>query len=143
MLDLIRKYIVEIIISSFMMLLAIVACFLDYTFIPMENEDIVNYYKREYEYPVISVSQYMKVTKRSCFGTILREEPCYKFTYIEDDGSLHEFIDFQNTEYGLWKVCLGEKNKYIIREDGIDTYRYLYLTEETLINMKGVFDWTK
>lgn len=56
MLGLIRKYIVEIIISSFMILLAITVCFLDYTFIPMENENIGDLYKREFVYPVISVS---------------------------------------------------------------------------------------
>ena len=83
---------------------------------------------------VMSVYQYMKVTKTNYFGAVLDQELRYCFTYIGDDGQLHEFDDYEHTEYGLWKICIGDENKYVVR-DGFDTYRWLYLTEETFNNM--------
>ena len=87
-----------------------------------------------HEYQVVSVYQYMKVTKTNYFGAVLDQELRYCFTYIGDDGQLHEFDDYEHTEYGLWKICIGDENKYVVR-DGFDTYRWLYLTEETFNNM--------
>lgn len=89
---------------------------------------------RWHEYQVVSVYQYMKVTKTNYFGSVLDQELRYCFTYIGDDGQLHEFDDYEHTEYGLWKVCIGDENKYVVK-DGFDTYRWLYLTEETFKNM--------
>lgn len=88
-----------------------------------------------HEYKVISVYQYFKATKTNFFGEVLDQELRYCFTYIGDDGKLHEFNDFEHTEYGLWKVCVGDENKYVVKE-GFDTYRWLYLTEDTLSNMQ-------
>lgn len=83
-----------------------------------------------YEYKVVSVYQYMKpITNK--FGGVLRYESKYYFTYVDGNGSLHEFEDFKHTNYGLWKVCVGNENKYVVQDSGMDTYRWLYLTEET------------
>ena len=87
-----------------------------------------------HEYPVISVYQYMKVTRTNYFGAVLDQEPRYCFTYVDIDGQLHEFKDFEHTEAGLWKICIGNENKYVVK-DGFDTYMWLYLTEETFNNM--------
>lgn len=91
---------------------------------------------RWHEYQVVSVYQYMKVTKTNAFGAVLDQKLRYCFTYIGDDGQLHEFDDYEHTEYGLWKICIGNENKYVVRE-GFDTYRWLYLTEETFNNMSS------
>lgn len=88
---------------------------------------------RWHEYQVVSVYQYI-ATQTNNFGAVIDQELRYCFTYIGDDGQLHEFEDFEHTEYGLWKICIGDENKYIVR-DGVDTYRWLYLTEETFKNM--------
>lgn len=87
------------------------------------------------EYDVISVCQYVKVNRQNCFGEVLDQKLCYSFTYIGDDGQLHQFDDFEHTEYGTHKVCIGDENKYIVEQCSIDTYRFLYLTEETLKNI--------
>lgn len=86
-----------------------------------------------HEYQVIYVYQYI-ATQTNNFGAVIDQELKYCFTYIGDDGQLHQFDDFEHTEYGLWKVCIGDENKYIVR-DGFNTYRWLYLTEETFKNM--------
>lgn len=101
-----------------------------------ESSDYVH--KNELKtYEVVSVYQYMKVYTNN-FGKIKRQELAYCFTYIGDDGQLHEFEDFHHTEYGLWKVCIGDRNEYVVKEEFLDTYRWLYLTEDTLKNMKFV-----
>ena len=74
-------------------------------------------------------------TKTNNFGAVLDQKLKYCFTYIGDDGQLHQFDDFEHTEYGLWKVCIGDENKYVVK-DGFNTYRWLYLTEETFKNMR-------
>lgn len=123
-----KKYILSILI---MVMLCLVGCNSE----PMTEEERAAYEaSRTHEYKVVSVYQYMKVTKTNYFGAPLSQELRYCFTYIGDDGQLHEFEDFEHTEYGLWKICIGDENKYIVR-DGFDTYRWLYLTEETLNNM--------
>ena len=86
-----------------------------------------------HEYQVVSVYQYIS-TKTNNFGAVLNQELKYCFTYIGDDGQLHQFDNFEHTEYGLWKVCIGDENKYVVK-DGFDAYRWLYLTEETFKNM--------
>lgn len=87
------------------------------------------------EYQVVSVYQYIS-TRTNNYGAVLDQELKYCFTYIGNDGQLHQFDDFEHTEYGLWKVCIGDKDKYVVRE-GFDTYRWLYLTEETFKNMQS------
>ena len=86
-----------------------------------------------HEYQVISVYQYIS-TKTNNFGAVLNQELKYCFTYIGDDGQLHQFDNFEHTEHGLWKVCIGDENKYVVK-DGFDAYRWLYLTKETFKNM--------
>lgn len=87
------------------------------------------------EYKVVSVYQYMDV-ETNIYGGIIDQDIKYGFTYIGDDGQLHEFDDFEHTEYGLWKICIGDENKYVVRDVGLDTYRWLILTSDTFENMK-------
>lgn len=87
---------------------------------------------RYHEYKVVSVNQYI-VTKTNRFGGIIEQEPKYCFTYIDKKGKLHQVDDFKHMEYGLCKVSVGKENKYVIK-DRANTYRWLYLTEETLNN---------
>lgn len=82
------------------------------------------------EYEVLSVGQYME-THTNGYGAVIDQELAYYFTYIDENGVLHDDT-ISHTEYGLWKVCIGEENKYVIEAKGVDTYRYLYLTKETL-----------
>lgn len=124
-----KKYILTILI---MLMICLTGCDTE----PMTEEEWAAYEaSRTHEYKVVSVHQYMTVTKRNYFGKPMREELRYCFTYIGDDGQLHEFEGFEHTEYGLWKVCIGDEDKYVVKED-FDTYMWLYLTEETLKNMK-------
>lgn len=117
------------------LLLALVVCLTGCNAEPMTEEERAAYEaSRWHEYQVVSVYQYMKVTKTNYFGAVLDQELRYCFTYIGDDGQLHQFDNFEHTEYGLWKICIGDENKYVVR-DGFDTYRWLYLTEETFKNM--------
>ncbi len=123
-----RKYILGI-------LFALSICLTGCNSESMTDEERVAYEASKWhEYQVVSVYQYISARTNN-FGAILDQELKYCFTYIGDDGQLHQFDDFEHTEYGLWKVCIGDEDKYVIREDGFDTYRWLYLTEETLNNM--------
>ena len=88
------------------------------------------------EYEVLSVVPYTE-TRTNGWGAVISQDPGYAFTYIDENGVLHNDTIY-HTEYGIWKVCIGEKNKYIVEDKGFDTYRYLYLTEETLRNMSGL-----
>ena len=102
---------------------------------PMTEKERAAYEASKWhEYQVVSVYQYIS-TKTNNFGAVLDQELKYCFTYIGDDGQLHQFDDFEHAEYGLWKVCIGDENKYVVK-DGFDTYRWLYLTEETFKNMQ-------
>lgn len=126
--DSMKKYILGILI---VLTLCLVGCNSE----PLtEEEKQAIEESRWHEYQVVSVCQYMKVTRTNYFGAPLSQELRYYFTYIGDDGQLHEFEDFEHTEYGLWKICIGDENKYVVK-DGFDTYRWLYLTEETFKNM--------
>ena len=92
---------------------------------PMTNEERDAYEASKcHEYQVVSVCQYIS-TRTNNFGAVLDQELKYSFTYIGDDGQLHEFDDFEHTEYGLWKICIGDENKYVVKE-GFDTYRWWY-----------------
>lgn len=103
---------------------------------PMTDEEYAAYVAaRTQEYEVVSVYQYMDIQTNN-FGAVLDQDLKYCFTYIGYDGQLHQFDDFEHTEYGLWKLCIGDENKYVVQELGLDTYRYLYLTKETLANME-------
>ena len=117
-----RKYILMIILLC----LCLTSCKLSMT----EEERAAYIEDHTYEYKVISVNQYMMpITNK--MGGVLRYELKYCFIYIDSNGNLQKFEDFQHTDYGLWKVCLGKENKYVVQDNGIDTYRWLYLTEET------------
>lgn len=115
-------------------LLVLLVCLNGCSLEPMTKEERTAYEASKlHEYQVVSVCQYMS-TRTNNFGKVLDQELKYCFTYIGDDGQLHQFEDFEHTEYGLWKVCIGSQNKYVVK-DGIDTYRWLYLTEDTFKNM--------
>lgn len=89
--------------------------------------------ERTNTYEVLSVSQYTKPVTNN-FGGVIRTEVCYTFSYIDGNGELCIEDDFQHFEYGLTKICLGEADQYVTVSRG-DTYRYLYLTKETIQNM--------
>ena len=82
------------------------------------------------EYEVLNVGQYME-THTNGYGAVLEQELAYYFTYIDENGNLCDDT-ISHSKYGLCKVCIGEENKYVIEKKGVDKYRYLYLTEETL-----------
>lgn len=86
------------------------------------------------EYEVLSVSTYVAVSTNG-WGAVIDQYPAYYFTYIDENGVLHNET-IHHTEQGLWKVCIGEENKYVEKENS--GCRYLYLTEETLRNMSGL-----
>jgi hypothetical protein len=87
------------------------------------------------EYEVLSVIPYIEVDTNG-YGAVLSQDLGYAFTYIDENGVLHNDTIY-HTEYGIWKVCIGEENKYIVEDKGFDTYRYLYLTEEILKGMNN------
>lgn len=87
------------------------------------------------EYEVLNVGNYMEVSTNG-FGAVINQYPAYYFTYIDENGVLHDET-IHHTEQGLWKVCIGEENKYVEKENRGGTYRYLYLTEETLKGMNN------
>ena len=81
------------------------------------------------EYRVLSISSYYKVTRTNTFGAILDQELRYTFTYMDNDGNIYQFEDFEHIPR-TWELRLGDENKYIVVDSGSNTYRYLYLTEE-------------
>lgn len=91
--------------------------------------------KHTHTYEVVSVSQYIG-TETNQFGGVVDQSLKYCFTYIGDDGQLHQVDDFEHTEYGLWKVRVGDTNKYVIYDNGMDCYKTLYLTKETLADIQ-------
>ena len=93
--------------------------------------------KREsniYRYELISVAQYVKNITNG-FGGVQRTEVCYTFCYL-DNGVLKQVDDFSHLEYGLTKVIIGDSDMYIVDTNGVDDYKYLQLTKETLQNIK-------
>jgi len=98
------------------------------TMTPEEKESYQQSITHEYE--VVSVSSYMKTTRATVLGAVLEQELKYTFTYIDESGQLQTVDEFENTNYGLWKVYVGETNKYEVI-NGFDTYKNLYLTQET------------
>ena len=87
------------------------------------------------EYEVLNVGQYMEIHTNG-YGAVISQELAYYFTYIDENGVLHDKT-ITHSKYGHHKVCIGEENKYVIERKGVDTYRYLYLTEETLRGMNN------
>lgn len=129
-----RKFLDEILIVVMCLLILLVLGLAGYNSRPMTEEERAAYESsRTHEYQVTSVCQYIE-TRTNNFGGIIDQELKYCFTYIGDDGQLHQFNGFEHEESGSWKVCIGDENKYVVKE-GFDTYRWLYLTEETLRNM--------
>ena len=87
-------------------------------------------------YEVCSVIQYID-TRTNSFGKIIDRSLCYAFTYIDKDGTLKTVEGFENLEYGLTEVCIGESNQYVIDEYG-EIKEYLYLTRDTLASISGM-----
>ncbi len=93
--------------------------------------------KREaniHRYEVIGVAQYVR-TETNQFGGVTDTDICYTFQYLHGD-KLKSVDGFEHLEYGLTKVIIGDEDMYIIDTNGIDEYRYLQLTKETLQNIK-------
>lgn len=84
------------------------------------------------EYEILNVGTYMEISTNG-WGAVIDQYPAYYFTYIDENGVLHDET-IHHTEHGIWKVCIGEENKYVKKE----AYRYLYLTKETLRNMSNL-----
>ena len=95
-----------------------------------EQEKAEYMQQHTYEYKVVSVQRYLFPITNG-WGGVLRYETRYSFSYVDGKGQLYEINDFYHTPYGLWKVCVGEENKYVVQDDGMDSYQWLYLTEET------------
>lgn len=93
------------------------------------------YESRIQRYEVASVHKYVKNITNN-FGGVVRTEICYSFTYINGSKLCH-VDDFQHLEYGLTKIIIGEKDLYIINNNG-ETTRTLQLTKETLSNMQSL-----
>lgn len=87
------------------------------------------------EYEVLSVIPYIEVNTNR-YGGVTSQKLGYAFTYVDENGVLHNDTIY-HTEQGLWKVCIGEENKYVEKENKGSTYYYLYLTEETLKGMNN------
>ena len=129
-----KKGIAAILVAIFMMMLSGCAD-------PMTPEEEAAYIESHTStYEVVSVGQYL-ATKTNRYGGIRSQSVKYYFTYIGNDNCLHEVDDFENLEYGLTKICIGDQNQYVVYSGGFDTYEYLYLTKETLaetsLNVKG------
>lgn len=84
------------------------------------------------EYEILNVGTYMEISTNG-WGAVIDQYPAYYFTYIDENGVLHDET-IHHTEHGIWKVCIGKENKYVKKE----AYRYLYLTKETLRNMSNL-----
>ena len=84
-----------------------------------------------YEYKVISAYQYMR-PETNGRGGVFDYRSRYYFAYIDGNGNFQEVEDFEHMADGLQKVCIGNENKYVVQDSGADTYKWLYLTEETL-----------
>lgn len=87
-------------------------------------------------YEVVSAFRYIKVETNQ-FGGVTGTDVCYAFEYIDSSGKLHSIKGFENLEYGLTKVIIGDSDMYIVDKNGIDTYQYLQLTKETLENIEN------
>lgn len=85
-------------------------------------------------YDVLSLMQY-SYQKTNVYGGVQDVDVCYAFTYVDGSGELHEVEGFQHLEYGLTKIQIGDADQYVIDKYG-ETHRYLYLTEDTLKNMR-------
>lgn len=119
-------------IKGCILILLIICCFTGCGLTEEERAEFEA--KHTYEYEVLSVRQYVS-QKTNRFGGVIDEKLKYAFTFLGHDGQMRTVEDFQHLDYGLTKVCIGDKNKYVVKEQGIDEYRYLYLTKETLMNM--------
>ena len=84
------------------------------------------------KYDVIAVDKYAKITGD---WRNTKTKICYSFSYIEGN-TLKHINDFEHTDYGLYKVIIGDKDQYIIDTYG-ETIYYLQLTKETLQKIGG------
>lgn len=88
-----------------------------------------------HRYEVLSVFQYAEA-ETNRYGGVHGTDICYAFTYLDANGSLKSVKGFEHLEYGLTKVCIGEKDEYVVDDYG-DNMRYLYLSKDTLSRMTG------
>lgn len=86
------------------------------------------------EYSVVSVSRYTK-TQTNMYGGVIKSDIAYYIVYSDSNGNIHEIKDFTPSEYGLYKLRIGDENKLVVEYQTFDTYKYLYLTQETLNNL--------
>ena len=85
-------------------------------------------------YEVVHAAQYVR-TETNQFGGVTDTDICYTFQYLQGD-TLKSVDGFEHLEYGLTKVIVGDSDMYIIDRNGVDEYRYLQLTKETLKNIE-------
>ena len=86
-------------------------------------------------YEVLGVHKYTR-TNTNQFGGVVSTNICYSFTYL-NNGVLCSEDNFHPTEYGLYRLTIGDDNLYIINHNG-ETTHMLQLTRETLENMQGL-----
>lgn len=102
---------------------------------PMTEEEYARYLANRYEhYEVLSVFQYVE-THTNIYGGVTGTSVCYSFTYLDGNDNLRTINSFENLEYGLTRVCVGEVDEYVV--DTIEDIRYLYLSKETLNKLTG------
>lgn len=137
------------ILAIFFLLLVLIGLIVCIVMAVQEQQEYNNWYsslspeeqqaekeKHIQRYEVINADKYIQ-TKTNGFGGVTGSEVCYTFQYI-DNGKLKTVDGFRDLEYGLTRVIIGDKNMYIIDDSGVDTYRYLQLTKETLSKMNLV-----
>lgn len=83
-------------------------------------------------YEIISVDRAMK-TYTTSFGAATNWQFIYYFVYKDINGNLYQ-MEMAPRDDGLYRLCTGETDEYIIEytEKPSHTYHYLVLTEETL-----------
>ena len=104
----------------------------------VSSEEAMRQYKEmqvqyTYHYPILSVFQYVK-TSTNRYGAITNRDICYSFTWLDTNNNLHQEDDYENLEYGLTHVQLGDEDIFEVCDYG-EGHSCLYLTEETLKNM--------
>lgn len=105
-----------------------------YQTLPVEEQQAI-YESNIERYEVLGVHKYVR-TSTNQFGGVSSIDICYSFTYL-NGGTLCSQDNFYPTEYGSYKLAIGDEDLYIINHNDQTTHT-LQLTRETLENMQGL-----